>query len=97
MTAPGATPATISVEDFLAQVGQACADLPEPARARLIADLELHLRELDEPDLAELGDPVEYARELRAALNLPTSQVDTAMPAGPATGRTGTFFASLPR
>ena len=64
---------TTALNDFVRQVDQACADLPEPQRRKLVVDLEDHLRELDADAIAELGDPAAYAAELRAALDLPTA------------------------
>ena len=64
---------TTALNDFVRQVDQACADLPEPQRRKLVVDLEDHLRELDAAAIAELGDPAAYAAELRAALDLPTA------------------------
>lgn len=65
---------TTALNDFVRQVDQACADLPEPQRRKLVVDLEDHLRELDAAAIAELGDPTAYAAELRAALDLPTAR-----------------------
>ena len=62
---------TTALNEFVRQVDQACADLPELQRRKLIVDLEDHLRELDADAIAELGDPGAYAAELRAALDLP--------------------------
>ena len=64
---------TTALNEFVRQVDQACADLPEPQRRKLVVDLEDHLRELDADAIAELGDPAAYAAELRAALDLPTA------------------------
>jgi len=75
---------TTALNDFVRQVDQACADLPEPQRRKLVVDLEDHLRELDADAIAELGDPAAYAAELRAALDLPTARpVPAHVPAYP--------------
>jgi uncharacterized membrane protein len=66
---------TTAISDFVRRVDQACADLPDPQRRRLIADLEDHLRELDAHAITELGDPIVYAAELRTALDLPSLAV----------------------
>jgi hypothetical protein len=62
------------LDAFLAQVEQACRDLPERQRRELIAHLGEHLREIDATGRAlkeQLGSPEDYARELRAAMDLP--------------------------
>lgn len=65
------------VEEYLDAVRAALADLPPETRDDLLEDLPDHLTEV----LAEggalrerLGDPVEYAAELRAAAGLDTSE-----------------------
>jgi hypothetical protein len=65
-----------SVESFVRAVEQSCADLPDPVRQRLLADLRQHLHELggDVDRVAGLGDPILYADELRSALGLPLRQ-----------------------
>ena len=76
MTAPGR--AALSVEGFVRQVELACADLPESTRRQLLVDLDAHLREIADEDglLTGIGDPADYAREMRAAMGFP----DTAPP-----------------
>jgi PASTA domain len=79
----------LDVDAFSRRVELACADLPDPIRQRLIADLNVHLRELDEhEDLQDLlGPPEDYARDLREAMNLPTTVGDP--PSGPPAGHRG--------
>lgn len=64
------------VEAYLAAVAGALADLPEPARAELLEDLADHLAEVrsecgDVPLRTCLGEPSDYAAELRAAAGHP--------------------------
>ncbi len=73
MTTPPQT--SITVDEYVRQVEQAFADLPPQTRHHLLADLDTHLR--DQASVADLvdalGTPVQYAHELRTALDLPTS------------------------
>lgn len=65
---------THDARQFLASVDAVCRDLAAADRERLLGGLEEHLAELaaEGVDLvAELGDPVSYAHELRAAAGLP--------------------------
>jgi len=73
MTSPTQADHSVTISEFVRQVEESCRDLPEPQRRHLIADLESHLHERDGQQdlLADLGDPADYARELRAALDLP--------------------------
>jgi hypothetical protein len=70
------SPRSDAISDFVQRVERACADLPSVQRRRILADLDAHLREMGEPSdlLTELGDPDQYARDLRAAMNLPPSR-----------------------
>jgi hypothetical protein len=63
----------LDLDAFSHRVALACADLADPIRQRLIADLNVHLRELDDHgDLQDLlGTPEDYARDLREAMDLP--------------------------
>lgn len=63
----------MTLDEYLRQVEESCSDLSPQVRHRLLADLEVHLRDqADDTDLvATLGSPVDYARELRAAMGLP--------------------------
>jgi hypothetical protein len=72
-------PAVLTVEDFVRQVEQACSDLPEPLRHRLMSDLDGHIREMAEhgDPLSALGSPLDYARDFRAAMNLPEPRQPT--------------------
>jgi hypothetical protein len=81
--------AALGVDAFSHRVELACADLPDSVRQRLIADLNVHLRELDEHDDLQdlLGPPEEYARDLREAMNLPETAGDP--PSGPPAERRG--------
>jgi uncharacterized membrane protein len=73
MSSPTQAGHSVTISEFVRQVEESCRDLPELQRRHLIADLETHLHERDGQQdlLAELGDPADYARELRAALELP--------------------------
>jgi PASTA domain/HAAS len=70
------SPRSDAISDFVQRVERACADLPSVQRRGILADLDAHLREMGERSdlLTELGDPDQYARDLRAAMNLPTSR-----------------------
>jgi hypothetical protein len=64
---------SLNLDEYIRQVEQACSDLSPQVRHRLLADLEVHLRDqASGADLvATLGSPAEYARELRSAMGLP--------------------------
>ena len=67
---------TADAQHFLAAVAQQLADLRPEDRTELLEDLGLHLADLgaeddDRPLAVRLGQPVDYARELRAAADLP--------------------------
>jgi uncharacterized membrane protein len=71
MTAP-----TIASDDYLDRVRLALEDLPAPDRDDLLEDLQGHLEEVRAEDprvdlLRRLGDPGDYALELRLAAGLP--------------------------
>jgi uncharacterized membrane protein len=70
----------LTVEEFAERVDRACSDLPDPVRRRLMADLDTHLREVaDQGDLVStVGDPEDYARDLREALDIPGGPSSTA-------------------
>ena len=79
MTAPVTSPAA---QAYLAAVQAELADLPADERAELLEDLEQHLTALeeegcDQPLIARLGPPAEYAAELRAAAGLPPRERTT--------------------
>ena len=85
---------THDARQFLASVDAACGDLAAADRARLLGGLEEHLAELSAEGVdlvAELGDPVSYAHELRAAAGLPAAVV-----AGGAAPGGGTQTRALP-
>jgi hypothetical protein len=67
------TQTSMTVDEFADRVDQACTDLPEPTRRRLLADLHAHLEEIAEHGglVDTIGSPEQYARELREALELP--------------------------
>jgi uncharacterized membrane protein len=74
MTAP-----TIAPDDYLDRVRLALGDLPAADRDDLLEDLQGHLEELRAEDpsldlLRRLGDPTEYALELRLAAGLPPGE-----------------------
>lgn len=74
MTAP-----TIAPDDYLDRVRLALGDLPAADRDDLLEDLQGHLEELRAEDpsldlLRRLGDPTEYALELRLAAGLPQGE-----------------------
>ncbi|WFE21032.1 hypothetical protein O7621_24745 [Solwaraspora sp. WMMD937] len=76
------------ITHYVEQVRSALADLPGPVRAELLEDLPEHLAEvLAEGDgtlVDRLGDPTEYAAELRtsAALDAPAEPVGLGRRAG---------------
>lgn len=76
------TTTTAESEAFLAAVKEQLSDLPEEERTDLIEDLAQHLADItadrpeDGPSLtALLGEPEQYAAELRAAADLPPRTV----------------------
>lgn len=80
MTAP-----TIAPDDYLDRVRLALGDLPVSDRDDLLEDLQGHLEELRAEDprvdlLQRLGDPGEYALELRLAAGLPPSEQPESRP-----------------
>jgi serine/threonine-protein kinase len=65
---------TQTAQQFLGAVDAACSDLAPTDRARLLGGLEEHLAELSAEGVdlvAELGDPIAYAAELRSAAGMP--------------------------
>jgi hypothetical protein len=63
------------LDEYVAAVGAALADLPDTARTELLEDLASHLREYDRNAGSlrdQLGDPVAYATELRASAGFAT-------------------------
>jgi hypothetical protein len=62
------------VEAYVAEVRAALADLPAEVREELLEDLPEHLAEVaaegDEPLRSRLGEPAQYAAELRATVAL---------------------------
>ncbi len=67
-------PRTMTVAEFVDQVGQACAELPEQQHRQVMAALQAHLAQhaADDDPAHRLGDPLEYVRELQQALDQPT-------------------------
>ncbi|HLU32669.1 MAG TPA: hypothetical protein VKZ74_01420 [Natronosporangium sp.] len=67
------TDRTEEIEEYVAQVREALADLPPAQRSEVLEDLPAHLAEVAAEDPAplsqRLGPPAEYAAELRAALH----------------------------
>lgn len=64
---------TEEIEQYVAEVREALADLPPAQLDELLEDLPTHLAEVaaedPEPLVVRLGPPAEYAAELRAALD----------------------------
>lgn len=63
-------PATMTIGEFIDQVGQACADLPEQQHRQVLAALQAHLAEHadDHNPVRGLGHPLDYVQELQRAL-----------------------------
>lgn len=92
------TTTTAESEAFLATVKEQLSDLPEEERTDLLEDLAQHLADItadraeDGPSLTTLlGEPEQYAAELRAAADLPprTAPVVTKESFGARLGRSG--------